>query len=285
VGELFEPTMKLAKADIDGLARRFTPQDIALDAALGVTAGFLSWELGGGYVMNRGIISFVTATIFGAVLVGFLGRRAWLIWLDMLLLVVYFVAALSPLTVWLSRSWVRHDPLPPNAQAVVVLSGTVRSDSALSTDALDRLLSGIEIVKADTSLRLVTTRVFEDFDFGRVVSDVDQRRLIGLVGLMKNWTLVDSVGTTRDEAVRVAALLLPVGQRNIILVTAPMHTRRSCSSFEAVGFVVACRASREHEHVTVNPRWPRDRLETFRDYVYERLGMVKYRYKGWLRPA
>ena len=80
----------------------------------------------------------------------------------------------------------------------------------------------------------------------------------------------------------MAALLLPQGRRSVVVVTAPMHTRRACAVFEAVGFAVACHETLEHEHVTARPVTARDRLATFRDFFYEQLAMAKYRWMGWL---
>ena len=49
-----------------------------------------------------------------------------------------------------------------------------------------------------------------------------------------------------------------------------------------VGFHVICRPSAERNYVTWHPLSPHDRLGSFRDYAYERLGMIKYRSKGWI---
>jgi uncharacterized SAM-binding protein YcdF (DUF218 family) len=117
-----------------------------------------------------------------------------------------------------------------------------------------------------------------------ISSDVDQRRLISLASVAGAWIVVDSVHTTRDEAVRSAARLLPEGARSIIVVTSPMHTRRACATFEAVGFRVVCRASRERDFATNPPVGNRDRLAALRAFGYEQLGMIKYRARGWLTP-
>ena len=80
----------------------------------------------------------------------------------------------------------------------------------------------------------------------------------------------------------MARLLLPAGARSIALVTSPMHTRRACATFERAGFRVHCVSSGEGLAVTRHPVTSLDRLAAFREYVYERLGMVEYRAKGWL---
>jgi uncharacterized SAM-binding protein YcdF (DUF218 family) len=180
---------------------------------------------------------------------------------------------------------VRIDKLPADTlDAVIALSAGVKSDSALNAPAADRLISALELMRDGHGRRLVTTRQ-RDVKGVRVIdSDRDQRRLISLASLDGVWTVVDSVHTTRDEAVRTAALLLPTGARSIIVVTSPLHTRRACAVFEAVGFRVYCQAARERDFVTIHPTANRDRLAALRAYGYEVMGVLKYRMKGWLTP-
>jgi len=45
---------------------------------------------------------------------------------------------------------------------------------------------------------------------------------------------------------------------------------------------VTCIASEEWTYSFRHPIGPADRIQAFFDYVYERLGMVKYRSRGWL---
>jgi uncharacterized SAM-binding protein YcdF (DUF218 family) len=108
--------------------------------------------------------------------------------------------------------------------------------------------------------------------------------MVALSHVAAKWDVVDSVYSTRDEASRAAALLVPAGAKTIVVVTSPMHTRRACATFEGVGFKVYCQPAREHDHDTWHPAGPADRLAAFRSYLYERLGMVKYRVKGWVAP-
>lgn len=256
-------------------------------ALLGALGGFLVVELGAGGVIpgNLSALVFVlTGLVFGLTL----GVAGWVSILgaaDGLLLVLYVVIAGTPLMSTLAPRWVRQDTWSARPDAVVVLSSGVLSDSALDVTALDRLLSGVEIVARDSVPRLVTTRIGMSYDGRPVTSDFDQRRVVSLAGIAAKWAVVDSVYSTRDEAVRSARLLLPAGARTIVVVTSPMHTRRACATFEGVGFTVFCQPDREHNHVTWHPRGGGDRLAAFRDYLYERLGMLKYGAKGWLGRA
>ena len=181
----------------------------------------------------------------------------------------------------LAPRWVRNDSLPDRFDAVMALSEGVHSDSTLSAGAFDRLRAATAIAKRDSSAWLVTSRVRELLEGVQVDSDAGQRELVDEAGLADRWKVVDHVHATHDEAIRAAKLLLPA-RRNLVLVTSPMHTRRACSTFERAGFIVTCRAAREHLRVTWHPEGPLDRLAAFRDYIYERFGMIEYRARGWL---
>lgn len=197
----------------------------------------------------------------------------------------YLVVAHTRVVSRPASRWVRADLLPAKPlDAIVVLSGEVSPDSSINHAAVDRLLTGLALMKAGAAPRLITTRTEVEYRGRTLTSDADQLRLIRLAGVEGGWTVVDSVHSTRDEAVRIAQRLLPAGPRTIAVVTSPMHTRRACQVFEAVGFQVYCVPAREHGFDTWHPRSPADRLAASSDYLYERLGMVKYRWKGWL-PA
>jgi uncharacterized SAM-binding protein YcdF (DUF218 family) len=222
-----------------------------------------------------------------AVGIGFLGAGAWLVGVDLALFAVYLVIALTPAISGPAAHWVRDDAASPTpVAAIVVLSGGLTADSSLGPAGTERLLTGLELIRAGVAPRLITTRVTEPFRGQIVSSDAGQRRLVALAGIAdSSWSTVDSVHSTRDEAIRVARLLEPAPAHPIAVVTSAMHTRRACAVFEGVGFHVRCVAARGIEHATRNPASDDDRLEAFREYLYERLGMLKYRWKGWIKPG
>jgi len=208
-----------------------------------------------------------------------------LVGLDVALLGAYLLVAMTPIMTPIGEHWMRVDSLPADTlDAVIALSAGVKSDSALNAVAADRLIGALELMRQGHGRRLVTTRQRDVKGRRTIDSDTDQRRLISLASLEGTWTVVDSVHTTREEAVRSAAVLLPAGARSIIVITSPMHTRRACAVFEGVGFRVVCRPARERDFVTNHPAGNRDRLAALRAYGYEVMGMVKYRAKGWLTP-
>ncbi len=258
-------------------------RELALGTLLGALAALLLTELGAyEWLGLERFGPYITTLIAIGIILGALGWLALIAGVDAFLLLVYLIVCFTPIMDKLAPRWVRNDDVANRKlDAVVVLSGYVKSDTALEAVAVERLIAGMELVKAKAVPRLITTRVVADVDGVRIVSDEGQRKLIQLADLESRWTEVDSVGTTRDEAKRVAALLLP-GAPSVAVVTSPMHTRRACETFEAVGFRVRCVATQEMKSITWHPTGAADRLASFRDYVYERLGTVKYRYKGWM---
>jgi uncharacterized SAM-binding protein YcdF (DUF218 family) len=197
---------------------------------------------------------------------------------------VVVVVTLTPLTNAIASRWVRTDRFSRTpVDAAVVLSGTVNPNTTMGGNALDNMLFGLQLVRAGRAGALVTTTVEQKFPGESVSSVVDQARIMALAGSQVRWLRTAPTGSTRDEAVRSAELLIPLGIRRIAVVAAPMHTRRACSTFEAVGFVVTCIPSLVRSPGAGNPGpWPADRLRVFGDWVYEVIATLKYRAAGWL---
>jgi uncharacterized SAM-binding protein YcdF (DUF218 family) len=203
------------------------------------------------------------------------------------------VAAVALATVTLTpiidgpvSSWIRHDTLPPSPlDAVVVLSSSVNRDGVLDVSGTERLLSGLAVWRRNHARLLITTRV-EDRGGGRTVtSDADQRALIQLGGDISAWRIAHPAHTTHDEALRTAEMLAPASSRSIAVVTSPLHTRRACATFEALGFHVVCIPSDERRYAVHALSGSAERFDAFFDWLYEQLGIIKYRTKGWVLPT
>jgi uncharacterized SAM-binding protein YcdF (DUF218 family) len=192
----------------------------------------------------------------------------------------------------LSKGGVRADSLPSNGvDAVVVLAANVTTGGTVSEIATDRLLTGIELVRRGVAPRLLMTRVTYRRSGVAFTTDADQQWLMDLAGVRDRWILVaDPVRNTHDEALAIERRLRAVGgggvggvgARNIALVTSPWHTRRACATFEQVGFRVSCVPALERGAQTRRPHIPRDRLASFRFYLYEQVGWLEYRRRGWV---
>lgn len=111
----------------------------------------------------------------------------------------------------------------------------------------------------------------------------DYRRIIGLAGDTSLWRAVGPVATTHDEALATSQLLAPASGRSIVVVTSPLHTRRACATFEAVGFAVTCWPSDERRYALHTFSGIRSRLAATVDWLYERAAVIEYRWRGWMR--
>ena len=246
-------------------------------------AGFFLMQLGLGGILgdiSLQLVVFVAAAIGAAA--AFFGRLTLMFVADAVLFGIFLIVADTSIMASAAAAWVRQDALPSKADAIVVLSSSVNSDGMLDDQGVSRLLTGVQLFQHGLAPRLITTETSAKFGDVTRRSSPDAERLVTLAGARSAWTFVTDVHSTRDEAGRVASLLGGAGGKTLIVVTAPLHTRRACATFEGVGFKVSCVPSREQEFVAWHPRTARDRLESFRQYFYERLGMVKYRAKGWL---
>jgi uncharacterized SAM-binding protein YcdF (DUF218 family) len=210
-------------------------------------------------------------------------RRALWVALALAAAVVLVVTQTS-LSNALASHWVRQDQFPDSAlAAVVVLSAGLNANGTINSEALDHLLTGLEMVRAGKAKVLVTTTVQQNFPNGAVSSTTDQSRIVALFQGRGGWSRTRLGNSTRDEALRSAELLFPQGIRRIAVVAAPMHTRRACSAFEAVSFEVTCVAAQLRSPGGGNPGpWPADRLKVFGDWVYEVAATARYRANGWL---
>jgi len=118
---------------------------------------------------------------------------------------------------------------------------------------------------------------------GQPVSDsADLQRIISLSGAGTRTILVDSVTTTRTEALRMRAIARANGWQTLAVVTSPLHTRRACATFEAVGFKVVCVPATVRESGMIPGSIAEDRLRDFRSWLYETFATDTYRRRGWI---
>jgi uncharacterized SAM-binding protein YcdF (DUF218 family) len=248
----------------------------------GALAAFFLAALGLGEI--AGYIPPPVLVLAGVVVGAAIGALRWhrlLVYADVALFVVYAILAFSPIAPTLAARWVRQDPVPASADAIVILSAAAKSDSALDAEGTQRLLAGLELFQRGVAPRVFTSRVETQFSSYVKTTAAEQQRILRIGGALPAWTALDDVENTHDEAVQSAAKL-PEGARTIVVVTSPLHTPRACGTFEAVGFKVICYPAADQQFGSWEPVFARDRLATFRGYLYERLGMVKYRAKGWV---
>ena len=181
------------------------------------------------------------------------------------------------------RDMVRSDSLPAaSVDAVVVLSGNLTREGRIGSEALGRLLAGFELRRSLSAPHLVLTSTHRIRRGDTLSSEPDQRALIGRFDPEAVLHLVGPVRNTHDEAVAATGLARQRGWRRLAVVTSPLHTRRACATFERQGLAIVCRASDSRDYSLNLRRAPADRLEAFRDWLYEAVGTRVYRARGWL---
>lgn len=222
-----------------------------------------------------------------AVVVGaLLGWAGWLtpVWLlasvaTLVLLVVTTTPVMRPAVAALLARDAHADAA--GADAVFVMSSAVTDDGLLAGQGPERLLHGLALVRA-SGLPLVVSTVRRGPS--GVSSLDDQRALAGLAGVDR-LTVFDSVGSTRDEAVRLAATARARGWRRVAVVTSPLHARRACATVARTGLAVRCVPSPSRELGLDGPTplsGTEARARAFGLWAYEWVGWWTYRARGWV---
>jgi uncharacterized SAM-binding protein YcdF (DUF218 family) len=254
----------------------------------GAAIGVALWCVGYAFRLLPGITADTPGLLVFAgigALLGSIGLHKMLVRTLVCAAIATTVVVETSLSNALSARWVRRDAVAKHPiDAVVVTSASVNPNGTMSADALDHLLTGLGLVRGGTGAMLVTTTVEQKFPRAAVSSQSDQSRIIALFGGLEQWVQTPPSASTREEALKAAGLLLPRGARRIVVVAQPMHTRRACGAFEAVGFQVTCVPSLSRSAGGADPGpWPADRLNSFGDWVYEVLATGVYRAKRWLQ--
>lgn len=196
-------------------------------------------------------------------------------------LLFVFLVAYSPLFIGPALSFVRRDVLPTSADAVVVLSAGVTRDGFLQQQGLDRLLTGLFLVRHGVAPALVVTREERDVGDRKITAERDQESLAALAGIRKTLSTPPEA-STHDEAMAVKKIADAAGWKRIVLVTSPFHTMRACATFEHAGLTVSCTPSDSRDISVRSLHFPDERIEAFGMWIYETAATLQYRRKGWI---
>lgn len=263
-----------------------TKKTIRLSLACAVAAtlaAVAAHVLGVQQLLRRPDLSlYLPAALLGAIVGP--TRLKSLVWVPATIIAILcVVVAYSPLVTTLARPLVRQDPLPARVDAVAVLSRGLAADGTMRSETLDRLLTGLSLVKGGLAPVLMVSRERRAFN-GRSVSDsADLGRVTELVGTQARIIFVDSVVTTRTEATRMKRIADANHFATLAVVTSPMHTRRACATFEAVGLRVVCVPALLRESGLYSGANAEDRLRAFRSWLYELFASSSYKSRGWIR--
>ncbi|HYL81460.1 MAG TPA: YdcF family protein [Candidatus Acidoferrum sp.] len=191
--------------------------------------------------------------------------------------VVLFLAfAFTPLPNRMSRRLEVPSRLEP-ADAIVVLGASVSEDGVLADDSLRRAIQGILLERKGFAPLLVLSGPAPKS--GRAEAEV-RADLARDLGVSSNAILTDAEGrTTREEAIRIGALLRPRQVRRVLLVTDPQHMLRARRLFEQAGFEVLAAPADDDSRTAHKPE---GRLNLTREVLQEVLARLYYRVAGYL---
>ncbi|MDP9176911.1 MAG: YdcF family protein [Gemmatimonadota bacterium] len=252
-------------------------------ALLGVAFWLLLLVLGVPWVFHiGGFDGLFPATLLGIVM-GLAGLRGVLAAVVAAQAVLLVIVGYTPLIVEPARSLIRNDPLPSKADAIVVLAAGTSDDGLILPQATDRLLKGLELLNRGVAPVLVLPREADSVGTRLVTQRDDHHRIVALVrGAQSKVVFSGLTHSTRDEAVRTAMLFRARGWKRVVAVTSPLHTRRTCATFEKVGIVVSCHAAESREIALITLKKPEDRVRAFQAWLYETAGTIRYKQLGWL---
>ena len=221
------------------------------------------------------------AMLGGAVLGRWLLRPMFL--LAVALSIVVAIGIWSPIVPGLAAPFVRSDAVHlDDVDAVFVFSNGVNSHGLVTGEGVDRLLTGIALRAERPALPLIVSIVRASERSDGATSAADQRALIALVPAAGPVEWIDSVTSTREEAVRLSRRAFSAHWKKVAVVTSPMHTRRACATVEALGLPVTCVAA-PWRPAGFPARTASDRLLVMQRLTYEALAWAEYRVTGWAR--
>ena len=255
-------------------------EEAAVGAAFGAAVGLLARDLD-----LASLVSFWGDRLFFVPVGALLG----MVCMRTRLRKALYATAASLLMLWLAISYgpvsrllltglVRSDALRP-ADAVLVLATRMQTDGDPSSTQLSRLYRALELVKDGLAPRLIITESPPPFPAQQPFAQAMLKRFAPDIELV----ILGPVLNTHDEAVRAAEFMRARGLKRIIVTSSPTHTFRGAALLEAQGLEVMATPARETQFDVENLDHPQDRLSSFGSIIHERLGILVYRQRGWIR--
>jgi uncharacterized SAM-binding protein YcdF (DUF218 family) len=192
-------------------------------------------------------------------------------------LVLFAVLAFTPLAAWLSHVLEPRPRLQPAAAIVVLGGGGLHADGTLADVSLRRTLRGIELYQRGLAPLLLFSgpRTPDGPAEGEVRAALARK-----LGVPDDAVLTEiTARTTREEALRIAGLLLPRGVRRILLVADAQGMRRAAGVFRRAGFDPLPAPA---DDVTGHPGTPDGRLALAWRVLMETAALSYYRLAGYL---
>ena len=262
------------------------PKEIARDALVGGILGALcavaAHVLGVQQLLRRpDVVFYIPAAFIGAAL-GVTRLRPLVVIAAGVIALVCIVVAYTPLVSAAARPLIRRDSIPARVDAIAVISMGVTPDGMMRSETLDRLMSGLMLARRGLAPAMLVSLERQTLNGAYVSDSADLRNVTALLGAATPIIFVDSVTTTRTEALRMRVIARANGWATLAVVTSPMHSRRACATFEAVGFQVVCVPAAVRGSGLYPGSNAEDRLRAFRSWLYETFATDSYRRRGWI---
>lgn len=189
-----------------------------------------------------------------------------------------FTCTYTPVPNWLARPLVVEAPLEA-AEAIVVLGGGTAPDDSAGESSLRRVVYGLRLYRRGLA-PLVVLSGGDASGKGRLGEAEAMAAVAVALGFPSDILVLETSSVrTAENAARVAEMLRPRGIRRILLVTTPLHSRRSVLAFQRRGFEVLPAPTDGAQHLAENPL---GRLLLTRQVTYEAAALLLYWYKGWI---
>jgi len=170
--------------------------------------------------------------------------------------------------------------VPPDltkADAIVVLGGGLLRDGTPTFASMSRMLFGMRLYQTGLAPMLIFCGPPRENTSAEATV---RARLATELGLSStNIHQITDALTTREEAEHVAGFLSKRKLNHVLLVTEPMHMRRSKLVFEAAGLNVSPAPS---DNFPAIARSPLDRLLLFHQLVMHSVGLAYYKVAGFI---
>ena len=251
-------------------------------AILGTLCAVAAHVLGVQQLLRADLSLYIPAALLGAVLG--ITRLRPLLWMAAGIIGLFCIGiAYTPMVATMARPLIRRDSVPARVDAIAVLSKGFTPDGMMRGETLDRVLYGLTLAKHGLASVVLLSRERRVFG-GKPFSDsADLQAASAVTGAGARIIFVDSVETTRTEALKMSAIARSNGWKTVAVVTSPMHTRRACAAFEAVGLKVVCVPATVREYGLYPRSNAEDRLRAFRSWLYETFATDTYRGRGWIQ--
>ncbi len=210
-------------------------------------------------------------------------KRFWLLYGYTILLtsviICQMVIMYSPLVNSLAAGLL-VEPEERNADAIVILSSGAFNDGTLGHLTMMRTVHGTELYKNGLS----KTIIFSGGNFlkNKLNISISQKmaEFASQLGIPQNAQIIeDSSLRTHQSALEVKQIMDRYGFKDILLVTSAIHMKRAMLTFTNAGIKSYPSPAGAFE-VTITDPW--DRLGMFRAVMREYVGLLFYRWKGWI---